>query len=120
MPRQSDIVDEVLERIREQLKAEFRRVGHGSKKKTMDALGLSRAALDQAFHRKSLKIEMLARVVDNLGVPFEVFICRAFGLRHPTAGILDILRLDLESEGALESKGLAATRRRFRREDDGD
>jgi hypothetical protein len=69
---------ELLERLQGVLRTEFRRVGHGSQKRVLEQLELKKSSFDSAFSRGSVKILMLLRVLEALGVEPGRFFAQAF------------------------------------------
>ena len=69
MTNEFDELDQAtFDRLREALRREFHRAGHGSIKRVLTNLGLKRPAFDQAMHRRSLKLILLLGILRELEV----------------------------------------------------
>jgi hypothetical protein len=74
-----DQLDETsFDRLREALRREFHRAGHGSIKRVLANLGLKRAAFDQAMARRSLKLIWLLGILRELEVDAGRFFLSVF------------------------------------------
>jgi hypothetical protein len=75
--------EEMFAQLLELLREQFRRAGHGSKKRVLEELGTNNAAFDIAFKRGSVTILLLTRVLKALGISPGDFFARIYPPGRP-------------------------------------